>query len=198
MGQVQMMHRRRGRTIRLGSGGTARTHGDCTRCRTPVANVCENGVDLEHQVLVVTKGCLLLKGRRLMMNSLVMATRLGGMAQGPSEGTMLTSRQRNMSDRIGRINRSDRTLTPRQLWKPIAIKHHENGVEHRDEVNRMSREPSKERGTNPQHFFVTLHKPTSVHHQVQKWEGHHRKLKEQTSGPKGKTPETKPVEWSRI
>ena len=192
------MRHRRGRTIWLRGGGTAWTHGDCTMSRTPVVNICEDGVDLEQQVLVVTIGCLLLKRWRSMTNSLVMVMWLGGTAQGLSEGMMLMSRQRNMSNRISRINRSDRTLTPRQLWKPIATKHHENGVEHRDEVNQMSREPSEERCTDPQHFLITLHKPTSVHHQVQKWEGHHRNLKEQTSGPKGKTPEMEPVEWSRI
>ena len=90
--------------------------------RTPVVNICENGVDLEQQALIITKGSLLLKRRRAMMNALVMVTRLGGMVQGPSEGTTLPSRQRNLSDRIDRIHRCDRTLTPRQLRKPIATK----------------------------------------------------------------------------
>ena len=57
-----------------------------------------------------------------MTNSLVMVMRLVGMVQGPSEGMMLPSRQRNISDRIDRIHRRDRMLTPRQLWKPIATK----------------------------------------------------------------------------
>ena len=139
-----MMHCRRGLTIRLGGGGTAQTHGDGTVSRTPVVNVHENGIDLEQQALIIMIGCLLLKRWRATINSLVMAMWLEGMVQGLSEGTMLTSRQRNISDRIGRINRSDRTLTPHQLWKPIATKQHEDGVEHRDEVNQMSREPGQE------------------------------------------------------
>ena len=132
------MHHRRGLTNRLGGGGTAWARGDGMVSRTPVANVRENGDDLEQQVLIIMIGCLLLKRWRLTTNSLVMVTWLDGMAQGPSEGMMLTSRQRNISNRIGRINRSNRMLTPHQLWKPIATKHHENGVEHRDEVDRMS------------------------------------------------------------
>ena len=71
-----MMHHRRGLTIRFGGGGTAQTLADSTMSRTPVANVGKNCIDLEQQMLVVTKGCLLLKRWRPMMNSLEMATRL--------------------------------------------------------------------------------------------------------------------------
>ena len=79
------------------------------------------------------------------MNVIVMVMQLDGMVQGPSEGMMLTARQRN---RIIRFDRSDRMLTPGQLWKPIATKHHEDGVEHRDKVNGMSQDPGQEQATD--------------------------------------------------
>ena len=88
-------------------------------------------------------------------------------------------------------------LTPSQLRKPIATKHHEDRVEQWDKVNWMSQDLSQEQSTDPQQFLITLHKQASVHHWVQKWEGHHSNLKEQTNSLKGITPETEPVQWSR-
>ena len=116
------MRRRRGLTIRLGGGSAVRTHGDSMVSRTPVANICKNSIDLEQQALIITIGSLLLKRWRVTMNSLVMAMQLGGKVQGPSEGTTLPLRQRNISNRINRIHRRNRMLTPCQLQKPIATK----------------------------------------------------------------------------
>ena len=61
MGRVRMIRRRRGLTIRLRGGSEVQTRGDSTASRTPVANICENGIDLEQQVLIITIGSLLLK-----------------------------------------------------------------------------------------------------------------------------------------
>ena len=116
------MHHRRGLTIRLGGGSTVQTHGDSMASGTPVVNICENGIDLEQQALIITIGSLLLQQWRVTMNLLVMVMQLGGTVQGLSEGMTLPSRQRNISDRIDRIHRHDRMLTPCQLRKPIATK----------------------------------------------------------------------------
>ena len=66
-----MRHRtRRGLMNQFGGGGAAQTRGDSTMSGTPMLNVCKNCIDLEQQMLVVMKGCLLLKRQRPMMNLL--------------------------------------------------------------------------------------------------------------------------------
>ena len=74
-----MMLCRTSLTIRLRGGGTAQTLGNSTMCRTPVANIGKNCIDLvEQQMLIVMNGHLLLKRWRPMMNLLETMTWLDG------------------------------------------------------------------------------------------------------------------------
>ena len=129
-GRVQMMLCRMILTIRFRDRGTAWTLGNSMTCRTPAANIGKNHIDLDQQMLIVMKGCLLLNRWRRMTNSLEMMLQLDGRVQGPGESMMLMTRQKNRINRIDRINRSDWMLTPHQLWKPIDTEHHQEHVEH--------------------------------------------------------------------
>ena len=117
-----------------GGGHTAQTLGSRMMFRGPSANIGK-------EAQKVMKGCLLLKRWGLMVNTLEMMMWPGGTLQGPGEGMTLIMGQRSMHNGGYRI---DRMPELHQLRKPVDTEHQHEHVEHRNNVDWMSHEPSQE------------------------------------------------------
>ena len=174
-------------------GGTTWALGSRMMIRSQMAKIGEDHVNLDHQMLKVMNGHLLLKRWGLMANSLEMMMWLGGMPQGPGEGMMLVMGKRSMLHMHIRIDRINRIPEPHQVWEQRDAAQQQEHVEHRNNVDWVSREPTHKQTTEPEHVLTSLHKHSSVHHQIQKQEGHQGNLKEQTKTQENISPETKPV-----